>query len=90
MSCGLCLSGEVTQMNESGNRGLIPVWDRRLSFSCRIQTSLGVHSASFLMTVGTGALPTRVKRPGLEADHLTLVSRLTVHGTIHTVPHMIL
>jgi hypothetical protein len=80
---GLCLIGVMTEIDEPGDRSWIRVWDRRFSFLRRNQTSLGTHPTSSLMGMGTGALPTRLKRPGHEADHLNLVSRLRVHRTAH-------
>jgi hypothetical protein len=74
-------------MEEPGDRSSIPVWDRCFYFLRRIQTNLGAHPTSSLMGMGTGALPTRVKHPRHEADHVTLVSRLRVHRTVHTLPH---
>jgi hypothetical protein len=46
----------------------------------RIQTGSGAHPASYSM--GTEALFSGVKRPGREADHLQLVPRLIMYGTI--------
>jgi hypothetical protein len=83
----MCLIGEMTEMDEPGTRSWILVWGRRFSFPRRIQTSLEAHPASSLMGMATTAFLTRVKRPGLEADHLNLVSRLRVHGSIRTLPH---
>jgi hypothetical protein len=64
---GLCLSGEMTQMDELGDRSWIRVWDRGFSFLRLIQTSPGPH-LSTLMGMVTGTLPTRARRPGHEAD----------------------